>query len=198
MSRQKIKKDATKELILMEASKLFSSQGYEKTTLDQILENANIAKGTFYYHFKSKEQLVEELINQGYAQFSTIASQDLESGISPLEILEKVIQNFVDWTLKNPDQLKVLLTQRFSVLSSINPENRAGSFREITSYLISVAQKNNILRTDINSMELAQMLGMMLVQAQLSWLFNREIDLKEKCFNCLKVFLNGVEKNRGK
>lgn len=198
MSRQKIKKDATKELILMEASKLFSSQGYEKTTLDQILENANIAKGTFYYHFKSKEQLVEELINQGYAQFSTIASQDLESGISPLEILEKVIQNFVDWTLKNPDQLKVLLTQRFSVLSSINPENRAGSFREITSYLISVAQKNNILRDDINSMELAQMLGMMLVQAQLSWLFNREIDLKDKCFNCLKVFLNGVEKNRGK
>lgn len=194
MSRQKIKKDATKELILIEASKLFSSQGYEKTTLDQILENANIAKGTFYYHFKSKEQLVEELINQGYAQFSTIASQDLESGISPLEILEKVIQNFVDWTLKNPEQLKVLLTQRFSVLSSINPENRAGSFREITSYLISVAQKNNILRDDINSMELAQMLGMMLVQAQLSWLFNREIDLREKCFNCLKVFLNGVEK----
>lgn len=194
MSRQKIKKDATKELILIEASKLFSSQGYEKTTLDQILENANIAKGTFYYHFKSKEQLVEELINQGYAQFSTIASQDLESGISPLEILEKVIQNFVDWTLKNPEQLKVLLTQRFSVLSSINPENRAGSFREITSYLISVAQKNNILRDDINSMELAQMLGMMLVQAQLSWLFNREVDLREKCFNCLKVFLNGVEK----
>jgi AcrR family transcriptional regulator len=192
MNRQKTKKDATRELILTEASKLFSLLGYEKTTLDQILEKANIAKGTFYYHFKSKEQLVEEMINNGYANFSTIVSQDLESGISPLEILNKVIVNFVDWTLNNPDQLKVVLSQRFSMLSSLNPENKAGSFREITSYLFSIAQKNGEMKDDIKPMELAQMLGMMLVQAQLSWLFNREINLKEKCFNCLEVFLNGT------
>ncbi|MFN4149532.1 MAG: TetR/AcrR family transcriptional regulator [Candidatus Sericytochromatia bacterium] len=192
MNRQKTKKDATKELIIKEASKLFSLLGYEKTTLEQILENANIAKGTFYYHFKSKEQLVEEMINNGYANFSTIVSQDLESGISPLEILNKVIDKFIDWTLNNPDQLKVVLSQRFSMLNSLNPENKAGSFREITSYLFSIAQKNGEMKNDIKPMELAQMLGMMLVQAQLSWVFNREIDLKEKCFNCLEVFLNGT------
>lgn len=46
------------------AYRLFLSKGYEETSIDEIIAEAQIAKGTFYYHFKSKEALLEALINK--------------------------------------------------------------------------------------------------------------------------------------
>lgn len=40
------------------AEHLFIQNGYENTTVDQIVDEMNLAKGTYYYHFKSKEDLL--------------------------------------------------------------------------------------------------------------------------------------------
>jgi len=40
------------------AEKLFLKQGYENTTVNQIIGGLNLAKGTYYYHFKSKEDIL--------------------------------------------------------------------------------------------------------------------------------------------
>ncbi len=48
--------------LLQIAYKMFLAKGYENTSVDEIIEEAGIAKGTFYYYFKSKEQLLEEVI----------------------------------------------------------------------------------------------------------------------------------------
>lgn len=49
----KTKRDELLEI----ASKLFYKQGYYRTGVKQIIDEAGIAKGTFYSHFKSKEDL---------------------------------------------------------------------------------------------------------------------------------------------
>ena len=41
---------------------MFVSRGYEHTSVDEIIEEAGIAKGTYYYYFQSKEQMLEEVI----------------------------------------------------------------------------------------------------------------------------------------
>ena len=45
------------------AYRLFVSKGYEQTSVDEIIEEAGLAKGTYYYHFQSKEQMLEEVID---------------------------------------------------------------------------------------------------------------------------------------
>lgn len=40
------------------AAKLFLKQGYENTTVNQIIGSLNLAKGTYYYHFQSKEAIL--------------------------------------------------------------------------------------------------------------------------------------------
>lgn len=40
------------------AEQLFLSQGYETTTVNQIIGRLNLAKGTYYYHFQSKEDIL--------------------------------------------------------------------------------------------------------------------------------------------
>lgn len=46
-----------KDLIAQHALRAFAQYGYSDTTMDVIAELANVAKGTLYYHFKTKEDL---------------------------------------------------------------------------------------------------------------------------------------------
>jgi len=50
-----------KQELLATAMKLFASQGYEQTSINQIIAALNISKGAFYHHYSSKEDLVEAL-----------------------------------------------------------------------------------------------------------------------------------------
>ena len=50
--------------ILQAAENLFAKEGYVKTSVESIIKEAGIAKGTFYYYFKAKEDILEALVEQ--------------------------------------------------------------------------------------------------------------------------------------
>lgn len=64
--------------ILDTSESLFAAKGYMKTTVNDILEAVGIAKGTFYYYFKSKEEVMDAIvmrfITHGVKAAKTIAS----------------------------------------------------------------------------------------------------------------------------
>lgn len=62
----RIVKDAAerKNELMDVAEKLFSEKGYDDTSIEDIISIVGIAKGTFYHHFKSKEKLMEALIER--------------------------------------------------------------------------------------------------------------------------------------
>ena len=55
--------------ILKAAGELFKSQGYVNTTVEAIIQQVGIAKGTFYYYFKSKEDILDAFVNELVDQF---------------------------------------------------------------------------------------------------------------------------------
>lgn len=57
------KGEKRKQELLRIAYQMFIQKGYEETSIDEIIADAHIAKGTYYYHFPSKEALLEEVIN---------------------------------------------------------------------------------------------------------------------------------------
>ena len=71
----RIIKDPTerKNEILDCAEKLFTSKGYTQTTINDVLNELNIAKGTFYHYFKSKEQMMDAVVMRFIAQGVTAA-----------------------------------------------------------------------------------------------------------------------------
>ena len=75
------KGEKRKQELLKIAYDIFLSRGYENTSVDEIIETAQIAKGTFYYHFSSKEQLLEEVIGMMIESETETARRILESDI---------------------------------------------------------------------------------------------------------------------
>ncbi|MDO5861117.1 TetR/AcrR family transcriptional regulator [Methanobrevibacter sp.] len=60
---------------------MFLTQGYEDTSVDEIIEKAQIAKGTYYYHFESKEQMLEEVIDMMIDNETEMAKQIIKTDI---------------------------------------------------------------------------------------------------------------------
>ena len=58
------KGERRKQELLRIAYQLFVQNGYEETSIDEIIAEAHIAKGTYYYYFPSKEATLEEVINK--------------------------------------------------------------------------------------------------------------------------------------
>ncbi|MGC5021548.1 TetR/AcrR family transcriptional regulator [Micromonospora sp. DT47] len=52
----------TRERIQAVALELFTEQGYEKTSLREIAERLNVTKAALYYHFKSKDEIVNSFV----------------------------------------------------------------------------------------------------------------------------------------
>ena len=52
-----------KNALIQKAYELFITQGYEETSVDMVINACHIAKWTFYYHFKCKDDLFEAVVN---------------------------------------------------------------------------------------------------------------------------------------
>jgi AcrR family transcriptional regulator len=61
-SRQQRRTGATQLKLVEAARAVFAERGLDLTTIDDITERADVGKGTFYYHFKSKEGLIREMM----------------------------------------------------------------------------------------------------------------------------------------
>jgi AcrR family transcriptional regulator len=55
---------SARERLLESAKILFSQKGYYATSVEDIVESAGFSKGTFYFYFKSKEELFKSLVEE--------------------------------------------------------------------------------------------------------------------------------------
>jgi len=55
----------TKRKIFEASMKLFAEKGYDATSIEEITATVGVAKGTLYYHFSSKEEIFQFLVEEG-------------------------------------------------------------------------------------------------------------------------------------
>jgi AcrR family transcriptional regulator len=71
-------RDNRRTQLLDVALELFAAQGFHATSIDQIIQKASVARGTFYLHFRSKKEIFDQLLDQLFEQVA--------ASISPIRI----------------------------------------------------------------------------------------------------------------
>ena len=82
-----------KKEIIEVAEKLFVEVGYDKTSVEAIILRAGIAKGTFYHYFKSKKELLANIVEQiGLEMQSFYTSVLVTEDLSAIEKLKLMLR----------------------------------------------------------------------------------------------------------
>lgn len=97
ISRQDRRTRSTKRRLLKASRELFAEKGIDLTTIEDITQRADLAKGTFYYYFTDKNEVIAQLISQvidGLIQ----RMRDRCTGADDLtSLLESIIQAHIDF-----------------------------------------------------------------------------------------------------
>jgi AcrR family transcriptional regulator len=95
--------------ILEAAEKVFARSGYYQARMDDIAEEAELAKGTLYYYFKSKDEIYLALLKREaqkvHEEIRSLITED-----SPLfQDLQRALTFYLEFFDKNPAYLKMFL-----------------------------------------------------------------------------------------
>jgi AcrR family transcriptional regulator len=101
------------DVIFQAAVEVFAESGFDQAKMDEIAQQAGVAKGTIYYHFKSKEELFVGLMNEGMDQLIDCARRNVALFVSPLEQLKALLQAQIRFFVENGKLAKLLLSEAF-------------------------------------------------------------------------------------
>ncbi|PFZ02072.1 TetR family transcriptional regulator [Bacillus wiedmannii] len=95
--------------ILETAERLFITKGYTKTTVNDILKEIGIAKGTFYHYFKSKEEVMDEIIMRVIKD--DVAKAKVIVSNPNIPVLEKLFRVLMEQSPKSGDVKDKMIEQ---------------------------------------------------------------------------------------
>ena len=106
----KIDKDGKENRLLNTAYKLFTEKGIKNTSIQEIVDMANVAKGTFYLYFKDKYELRDILIVKKSQKLFSDALKSLKKNyISDFsDSIIYIINYVIDELTKNPLLVKFI------------------------------------------------------------------------------------------
>ena len=151
-----MKKEVRKKELIKIAYELFITKGYENTSVDEIIAKAGIAKGTYYYHFESKEQMLEEVVNMMIDAGVERAKQILQSD---LKIEEKLVYTILALRVTPEEQsMQNAIHEKENIILHQKINNRIiEEAVPILSEIVREAKKEGLFDLDDNIEERVRM-----------------------------------------
>src|SRR5271157_1968897 len=90
------------------AARLFATQGYDATSVREIVEGAGVAKPTLYYYFRSKEGLAKALVLLPLSNLVDQLRQIVATERDPVRCLEQILDAHFNFCREDPDRSRFL------------------------------------------------------------------------------------------
>ena len=153
MSRRERKKQETKTNILGAARHLFEEKGFENTSIEEITEKADVAKGTFFNYFTSKDSLMTGISEEEVEDILFYVDEELRDIEGPVKKIRLVLERLLE------DAIPYLhLTGRIMFSSIINTSECPSPFFKINKLLenlVKEGQLNGELTDEFSSEDIA-------------------------------------------
>lgn len=149
------KSDISRRRILDAAARVFRERGYAGTRLTDIAAEANMQTGSLYYHFDSREALVEEVMRVGLARSVSIVNERLAAlpaSADPLTRLAAAIEAHLLAVLSVSDYSSATIRLLGHVPPEIRERQLAGhrEYGRVWRQLLEDARAAGQLRSDID------------------------------------------------
>lgn len=126
----------TRETIREVALELFSTRGFEQTSLREIAERVGLTKASLYYHFPSKQALLTAIIDPVIEGWRSVAI-DVKNLPNTSANIREVLRRTMDVLLQNQSVAAIMLRDPAGVVAAIGPiwEDLVDTSKRLTTWL---------------------------------------------------------------
>ena len=178
LSKQQIKSRETRAKIFQAAKRILQKQGYEQLSIKNICEEAGVSNGSFYHHFKTKDDLLSYYIEEQPSMDPAIISVYLNYVHYCEELGVEFMANY--YTPKNQSLNPLIRTERPYPIVTVHDYLK----RVIESGIISPSADLEDITTDIR---------MIVIGNVFEWcLKSGDADFEGNMRRSLTTYLNGL------
>ena len=185
----------TKARIVAAAWKLFYEQGYDDTTIDDIVLESNTSKGSFYHYFDGKDSLLGSLsmiFDEKYEELRDKLDPSMTS-IDRLIFLNRELFTMIDNSV-SVELLKKLLSSQLVTHGEKHLLDRDRTYFKLLTQIIREGQSAGELRTDMSGNEIVNAYAMFERALMYDWcLCNGEYALARYASQMMPMFLEGFK-----
>ncbi|OUS91324.1 hypothetical protein CA951_33240 [Rhodococcus sp. NCIMB 12038] len=96
----------------MEAAvRIFYEKGYSGASLQDVANEVGVLKGSLYYYFDSKEDLLLRIMKESHIQSELIFDRVSAKGLDPLDELDELLQELMQWYLDNVERVAIYFNE---------------------------------------------------------------------------------------
>jgi AcrR family transcriptional regulator len=170
--RHSQRKAVTRQKLMDAAQEVIVQKGYTQVEILDITEQANLSRGTFYQHFRNKQECVRALMQQGFDALSEEISGSKEAFPSRPEWAMRSFSRVFNWADENREILTVM------VGGTVSPELNAFGRDYMTQVIERHILEDPVLQEQSQPQRysadfLAQVITGMVIQV-LGWWLNNE------------------------
>jgi TetR/AcrR family fatty acid metabolism transcriptional regulator len=197
MPRKSSRNGATgkRESILRAATRVFARNGYFNSKVADIAREAEVADGTVYLYFKSKEEILHSIFDQNMAEAIQSGRVLIEKLQDPGEKLRRIAMLHLERLGADPD-LAVVFQVELRGSTKFMEEFSAAGFAEYLGLLrqtFEEGQRSGVFRKDLNAKIVSKILFGALDEMATNWVISkRNYKLPPMAEVVMDVFLNGV------
>jgi len=194
--KRKSKKERTKEKLFKTAVSLFLEKGYENTTVQEITEKADVAKGTFFRHFPTKDAVLTYLGAQRLQMTKEKLMMDLANSNSAKQKIVKIFQFLAEASEADKTMTKLISYEIIKKLSSPEFEKEEENLLELKHIfvlLIEEGQQKGEFKTHFQANHVADILIGIYFYTLLGWLAeDHPISLAKEYTDRVSIVLEGI------
>ncbi len=181
---------------------IFAEKGYHATLVDDIIKNSNIAKSTFYFHFKSKKDILIMIIDTYFkVLYDSIKEFDI-SMKKPITDIRDIILS-MGRSLSNTPELRKFAKIMLGEIIGLNDpfldrvDNFFNALINLGVEFISRAQKEGTVSKEIDPSITSYCVIGGIKEVLYRWLVKNEImDIEEAFSSTIDLYFNGMFTNK--
>jgi AcrR family transcriptional regulator len=170
LSRRERKKEETRRRIFESAIAMFREKGFDATTVDEIIEKADVSRATFFNYFPKKESILAYLTEERLA----IAEENAAALLAePTSAREKLIDLYLHaasaW--EQDRQLSEYVFQEWLKRAFAPTAAASIGWRKLVDMMVAHGQARGEFRADVDAMRADALLSGVYITTLFDWLF---------------------------